>query len=139
MNGQASVTAFDTDPTSGLPIGPKVDSTPARWPQRVTLTGHDVHIVPLDADTHTDDLFEVTRGPENERLWLYLYDGPYADRESFYASLAQKQQNARHVRIQFDSPEYFALAANEPKALPWLALGQNVQFVLNNTIYEIYE
>ena len=101
MNGQASVTAFDTDPTSGLPIGPKVDSTPALRPRRVTLTGHDVHIVPLDADTHTDDLFEVTRGPENERLWLYLYDGPYADRESFYASLAQKQHS--------DDPFYYAI------------------------------
>jgi len=54
-------------------------------------------------------------------------------------SLAQKQPNARHVRIQFNSPEYFALAANEPKALPWLALGQNVQFVLNGKVYEIYE
>ena len=54
-------------------------------------------------------------------------------------SLAQKQTNAKRVRIQFNSTEYFALAAKEPKALPWLALGQNVQFVLNNTVYEIYE
>ena len=29
--------------------------------------------------------------------------------------------------------------AKNPKALPWLALGQNVQFVLDNTIYDIYE
>jgi hypothetical protein len=54
-------------------------------------------------------------------------------------SLAQKQQNAKRVRIQFNSTEYFALAAKEPQALPWLALGQNVQFVLNGSIYEIYE
>lgn len=54
-------------------------------------------------------------------------------------SLAQKQSNAKHVRIQFNSTEYFALAAKEPKSLPWLALGQNVQFVLNDTVYEIYE
>ena len=54
-------------------------------------------------------------------------------------SLVQKNVNAKHIRIQFNSPEYFALAANEPKALPWLALGQNVQFVLNGSVYEIYE
>ena len=51
----------------------------------------------------------------------------------------QKNQNAKRQRIQFNSAEYFALAAQEPKALPWLALGQNVQFVLNDTIYDIYE
>jgi Ca-activated chloride channel family protein len=54
-------------------------------------------------------------------------------------SLVQNQQNAKRVRIQFDSVEYFALAAKEPQALPWLALGANVQFVLNGTVYEIYE
>ena len=54
-------------------------------------------------------------------------------------SLAQKQLNAKRVRIQFNSPEYFALAAKESQALPWLALGQNVQFVLKGSVYEIYE
>jgi hypothetical protein len=54
-------------------------------------------------------------------------------------SLAQKQPNAKRVRIQFNSTDYFALAAKEPQALQWLALGQNVQFVLHDTVYEIYE
>jgi len=53
--------------------------------------------------------------------------------------LAQKTPNAKRVRVQFNSAEYFALAAKEPESLPWLALGQNVQFVLKGTIYEIYE
>lgn len=54
-------------------------------------------------------------------------------------SLVQKNPGARHVRIQFGSPEYFDLAAKNASALPWLALGQNVQFVLGGTIYEVYE
>ncbi len=54
-------------------------------------------------------------------------------------SLAQNHQNAKRVRIQFNSPEYFALTRQQPKALPWLALGQNVQFVLDGIIYEVYE
>jgi Ca-activated chloride channel family protein len=54
-------------------------------------------------------------------------------------SLAQKFPNAKHQRIQFNSAEYFTFAAKNPKALPWLALGQNVQFVLDGTLYDIYE
>jgi Ca-activated chloride channel family protein len=52
---------------------------------------------------------------------------------------AQKFQNAKKQRIQFNSAEYFAFAAKNPKALPWLALGQNVQFIMNDMLYEIYE
>jgi Ca-activated chloride channel family protein len=51
----------------------------------------------------------------------------------------QKHQDAKRVRLQFGSAEYFAFAAKNREALPWLALGQNVQFVLNGTVYEVYE
>ena len=52
---------------------------------------------------------------------------------------AQKQQNAKRQRIQFNSKEYFEFAAKDRRALPWLALGNNVQFVLDDTLYEIYD
>lgn len=52
---------------------------------------------------------------------------------------AQQLQNAKRQRIQFNSTEYFAFAAKESRALPYLALGQNVQFVLDDTLYEIYD
>jgi len=52
---------------------------------------------------------------------------------------AQKIPDARRQRIQFNSAEYFAFAAKESRALPYLALGQNVQFVLEDTLYEIHE
>ena len=52
---------------------------------------------------------------------------------------AQKLKNAKRQRIQFNSKEYFAFAAKDRRALPWLALGQNVQFVLDDTLYEIYD
>jgi Ca-activated chloride channel homolog len=85
---------------------------------------------------------------DNVRLAQYANEGQgrfvagrnaYQNGNQWVDSLAQNQQNAKRVRIQFNSPEYFALAAREPQALPWLALGQNVQFVLNGSIYEIYE
>jgi Ca-activated chloride channel family protein len=58
---------------------------------------------------------------------------------SWMDSEIQKKAGAKRVRVQFDSPEYFDLAKRNPQATPWLALGRNVQFVLGETIYEIYE
>jgi len=54
-------------------------------------------------------------------------------------SRVQQNQNLRRVRLQFNSEEYFAFAATNAAARPWLALGNNVQFVLKDTVYEIYE
>jgi Ca-activated chloride channel family protein len=50
----------------------------------------------------------------------------------------QNAAKAQHIRIQFNSKEYFALARTNKQALPWLAQGNNVQFVLGGQIYEIY-
>ncbi|MEY4386504.1 MAG: hypothetical protein RLY20_1787 [Verrucomicrobiota bacterium] len=54
-------------------------------------------------------------------------------------SQVQQSQQARRVRLQFNSKEYFAFAATNAAARPWLALGNNVQFVLKDTVYEVYE
>jgi len=54
-------------------------------------------------------------------------------------SAIQRLPTAKHVRIQFGSQEYFDFVAKHPRALPWLAVGQNVQFVLDQTVFEIYE
>jgi Ca-activated chloride channel family protein len=51
----------------------------------------------------------------------------------------QKFSAAKKVRIQFGSVEYFELLKKEPKAVAWLSLGCNVQFVARGTVYEIYE
>lgn len=52
---------------------------------------------------------------------------------------AQKLPNAKPVRVQFGSTEYFDLMKKHPAAVPWLAQGPNVQFVLNRMLYEVYE
>jgi len=54
-------------------------------------------------------------------------------------SEVQRQANAKKVRVQFNSKEYFELLAKSPKVQAWLALGQNVQFVLGDAVYEVYE
>jgi Ca-activated chloride channel homolog len=50
----------------------------------------------------------------------------------------QNAPKAKHVRVQFNSKQYFDLARTNQQALSWLAQGNNVQFVLNGQVYEIY-
>jgi Ca-activated chloride channel family protein len=54
-------------------------------------------------------------------------------------SAIQKSPDAKRVRLQFGSEDYFTFVARHPQAAPWLALGQNIQLLLDNTIYEIFE
>ena len=51
----------------------------------------------------------------------------------------QTAPKARKIRLPFNSVEYFELLQKHPKAVAWLSLGRNVQFLLGDTIYEIYE
>ena len=62
---------------------------------------------------------------QNERQWV--------------DSTVQNLSGAKIVRIQFGSPEYFELQNKHPGSAAWLALGKNVQFGLDGTVYEIYE
>ncbi len=54
---------------------------------------------------------------------------------------AQVQQNLKADRVQvvFNSDAYFDLMRKHPEATQWLALGRNVQVVLNGTVYDIVE
>ena len=61
----------------------------------------------------------------------------YQNGDQWLDAEVQKQTAARHVRLPFGSDEYFAFARTNLNAAPWLALGQNVQFVLQGTIYEV--
>jgi len=80
------------------------------------------------------------------RLVEFSQQGQFIAGKNFYQNntqwvdaAAQKLQNAKKQRLQFNSTEYFAFAAKNPKALPWLALGQSVQFVMGDTLIEVYE
>ncbi|MBM3879897.1 MAG: VWA domain-containing protein [Verrucomicrobia bacterium] len=51
----------------------------------------------------------------------------------------QTLSQPKQVRIPFNSAEYFDLLLRNAEVRPWLALGQNVQFVLGDTVIEVYE
>jgi RimJ/RimL family protein N-acetyltransferase len=81
--------------------GPPVDPTPARVPCRTTIHGAHVTLAPLDPQAHGNALREATVGPSNDGLWLYLFDGPFADRGAFDAHL--------HKKAASDDPLFFAI------------------------------
>ena len=65
-------------PSATLPIGPLVDSHPARRPERVTLEGRWITLAPLNPDKHAAALYEGSNGdPARETVWDYLFDGPF--------------------------------------------------------------
>ena len=51
----------------------------------------------------------------------------------------ERPEEAPHIRIRFDSREFFDLLARFPKALPYLAAGRHMRLALGGMVYEIYE
>src|SRR5580692_11049788 len=84
-----------------FPIGAQVDTTPAKRPQRIVLDGRVVSVVPLDAEAHSETLYEASRGEQNEGLWRYLFEGPFATRAAFHAHLRE--------RASAEDPLFFAI------------------------------
>ncbi len=89
---------------SQQPIGPLVEVHPAKRPERTVMKGRAVTLVPLDAEAHGDALFEGANGGDKDRLWTYLFDGPYTDRALFKAGLADKARS--------NDPLFFAILDN---------------------------
>lgn len=63
----------------------------------------------------------------------------YQNEAQWVDAEVQKLSSSSKVRVQFSSKDYFELQRKHPKAQNWLALGSNVQFVLDGTLYEVFE
>jgi RimJ/RimL family protein N-acetyltransferase len=87
------------------PIGPAVDARPPKRPERVTLKGRWITLAPLDAEKHAAALYEGSNGDlERERVWTYLFNGPFDTLAEFAADVELK---AKAV-----DPHYFAILDN---------------------------
>jgi RimJ/RimL family protein N-acetyltransferase len=73
----------DARSETAMPIGDRVDTSPAKIPGYITLQGRLVTLEPLDPVAHGDALYEATHGEANDRLWLYLFEGPFPHRAAF--------------------------------------------------------
>jgi RimJ/RimL family protein N-acetyltransferase len=89
------------DPESGLPIGVEVDAHPAPRPERFVIDGRYVRLEPLDAAKHTDDLFAASHGADQDVIWQYLFEPPFADKAEFRAHIDRKAAS--------DDPLFFAI------------------------------
>ena len=74
---------------------------PAARPQRVTLEGRLVSLVPLDAERHCGSLWESLRDPRHDPLWEYMADGPFRELIAFRSALAGKAAS--------EDPLFFAI------------------------------
>jgi Ca-activated chloride channel family protein len=87
-----------------------------------------------------------TTGEVTERFDQYSQQTRYVNGRAFYQngdqwvdSRVQQLPNARRVQVKFNSDEYFDLIARHREAAPWLSVARNVQFVLDDTVYEIVD
>jgi RimJ/RimL family protein N-acetyltransferase len=87
------MTVSGRDAEAQQPIGAVVDPRPAKRPERTTLSGRHVTLVPLEAEKHAEALFPLANGGDNDRLWRYLFDGPYADLAAFKASMVEREKS----------------------------------------------
>jgi RimJ/RimL family protein N-acetyltransferase len=70
------------------PVGPVVDTTPAKPPGAVTLLGRFARIEKLDRGRHADGLWQVLKG--DDRVWAYLAYGPFVDGKAFANWLVER-------------------------------------------------
>jgi RimJ/RimL family protein N-acetyltransferase len=68
----------EIDPETGLPIGVRVDATPARRPAAVVIEGRSARLEPLGR-RHARELFEASSGPGAAARFRYLWDDPPGD------------------------------------------------------------
>jgi len=94
-----------TSAPASQPIGPLVNAHPADRPERVTLKGRWITLVPLDAAAHAEALYEGSNGDAaREAVWTYLFDGPYTSLDEFRANLEAKARST--------DPLFFAVIDN---------------------------
>jgi len=95
------------------PVGPPVDTTPARLPEPITLSGRFGSVARLDAARDAADLWRAFKG--HDEIWTYISrHGPFADEPTFAAWLAE--------RATLSDPYAFTVRDPDGRALGLLAL-----------------
>ena len=99
-------------PSTGQPIGPPVDSNPARRPEPVTLEGRFGRVERL-AQHHDSALWDAVKG--HDRIWTYMSSyGPFADFPAFSAWVGS--------RLPLDDPYSYAVVDKSGRAVGIAAL-----------------
>ena len=85
-------------------------------------------------------------GEQTDKVVQYTQQNRFVGGKNFFQNgeqwidaEVQQADKAKRVRVQFNSTDYFDLLAKNPQAVPWFAVGKNVQFVLSGMVYEVFE
>ena len=81
------------DSETGLPIGIKVDASPATMPTKAVLAGRIVRLEPLDIDRHASALHAVSHQRNADALWLYMPNGPFSSLAAHIEHLSEFSSN----------------------------------------------
>jgi hypothetical protein len=61
----------------------------------------------------------------------------YQNGNTWSDGTAQAKQNLRQKEIKFNTDEYFDLMKQHPEAVAWLSLGNEIDLVLDDTLYMV--
>lgn len=68
----------------GMPVGfPVPDWIPPEVPPRTPMEGNYCRLEPFDVARHAEELFHAYRADTENRLWTYVFDGPFEDFEAY--------------------------------------------------------
>jgi RimJ/RimL family protein N-acetyltransferase len=81
-----------------------LETAPAPRPQRQTLQGRLVTLVPFDPATQAEALYQATHGREQEDQWRWMGDGPYPSLSAYQQAFARKAESS--------DPLFFAILDN---------------------------
>jgi hypothetical protein len=88
------------------------------------------------AATQPEDGYRVTRNYA-QQVKRVAGRAFYQNQNRWTDSAAQGRADLKQQTIQFGSDDYFALLRDHPTAAQWLALGNNVDFVIGDTMYSV--
>jgi RimJ/RimL family protein N-acetyltransferase len=94
------------------PVGPMLDAAPAQRPAAVILEGRFGRVEKLDPGRHATDLWRVLSA--DDRLWTYMFYGPFSDAGSFSNFLGK-------IAVLEDQI-YYAILDRDGRAAGWAAL-----------------
>jgi RimJ/RimL family protein N-acetyltransferase len=98
--------------SAGQPVGPAVDAAPAQKLGAVVLEGRFGRIEKLDPARHASDLWRAFAA--DDRLWTYMFYGPFLDAGSFSNFLGKI--------AALDEQAYYAIVDRDGRAGGWAAL-----------------
>jgi RimJ/RimL family protein N-acetyltransferase len=103
------------DAHDDLPLGEKLDWTPAKRPSHAPLVGSHITLRPPDPAGDAPALYALSHLPNGDpTIWIYLPDGPYESVEQLQGMLEWASAS--------EDPLYFTLiAGDEQRPLGWVS------------------